>query len=442
MAKKRTKGMSSSKIIFLGFLLIVLVGGILLSLPISSQTGEWTPFIESLFTAISATCVTGLIVHNTATHWSLFGQFIILLLIQIGGMGFMMVALSFFMLAGRRIGLVQRSIMVDTISAKSIGGIVGFTRFILKGLIIIEGTGAILLSFIFVPKYGLIRGIWYGIFHSISAFCNAGFDLCGVEQPFVSLTGYVTNPLMNIVVTGLIIIGGLGFLTWQDILHNKFRFKKYAMQTKVIVFMTLSLLSIAFIYFFAIEYRNLDLATRFWGSWFQAVTPRTAGFNTLDYGTMSEPGKMLSIILMLIGAAPGSTGGGMKVTTAGVMLFVTFAVFRQRKQVAIHRRSIEQVTIYHAATIFMIYVSFFLLGSMIICGVEHLPMIDCMFEVASAIGTVGLTTGITPTLCNISRIVLMILMFMGRVGGLTIIYAAIPQTYRESKYVNANISVG
>lgn len=426
----------------LGFMGIILAGTLLLMLPFSSSSGHWTSFPDALFTAVSATCVTGLVVVNTATYWSGFGQLIILLLIQIGGMGFMMVALLFAMLAGKRIGLHQRNIMQETISANHVGGIVRLTNFIMKGLLIVEGGGAIILSLFFIKDYGFLKGIWYGIFHSVSAFCNAGFDLCGTQVPFCSLTNYVASPLINIVICGLIIIGGLGFLTWRDLYEQKLNYHRYRLQTKLILMMTAVLIFLPFLYFFLLEFRGQPLNIRFWGSFFQAVTPRTAGFNTMDYGAMSENGKLITILLMLTGGAPGSTAGGMKITTLAVITLVTLTIFKRKSHVTVHKRSIAQSTIYHAISIFMMYIGLFLIGSLLMTQIEGLPLIDCMFEIASALGTVGLTVGITTRLSLATRMILIVLMFSGRVGGLTLIYAAVPQTYSHSQFVNENVSVG
>ena len=318
--KKKT--LSSFQIIIFGFLAVILVGTLLLMLPFASREPGSAPFLDALFTATSATCVTGLIVHDTATYWSCFGQVVILLLIQIGGMGVVTITIAVAMVSGKKIGLMQRSLMQESISAPQVGGIVRFTGFFLKGIALIELLGAILLAPVFIKDFGVGKGIWYGVFHSISAFCNAGFDLMGVRQQYSSLTYYAGNGLVNAVIVLLILIGGLGFLTWEDIKTNKLQFKKYRMQSKVILVTDLILVIVPTVIFYFGEFHGSQWGNgleRFWLSLFQAVTPRTAGFNTADLSSMRESGQFLMILLMLVGGAPGSTAGGMKVTTLAVL---------------------------------------------------------------------------------------------------------------------------
>lgn len=296
------------QIIIFGFLAVILVGTLLLMLPFASREPGSAPFLDALFTATSATCVTGLIVHDTATYWSCFGQVVILLLIQIGGMGVVTITIAVAMVSGKKIGLMQRSLMQESISAPQVGGIVRFTGFFLKGIALIELLGAILLAPVFIKDFGVGKGIWYGVFHSISAFCNAGFDLMGVRQQYSSLTYYAGNGLVNAVIVLLILIGGLGFLTWEDIKTNKLQFKKYRMQSKVILVTDLILVIVPTVIFYFGEFHGSQWGNgleRFWLSLFQAVTPRTAGFNTADFGQMSEGGLFLMVMLMLIGGAPG-----------------------------------------------------------------------------------------------------------------------------------------
>lgn len=434
---------SSAQIILAGFALVILTGAWLLTLPIASRTGLRTPFLDTLFTSTSAVCVTGLVLYDTATHWSLFGQIVILVLIQIGGMGVITVAAGIAMLSGRRITLRQRSTMQDAISAPQVGGIVRFTGFILRGILAVELTGAILLSTVFIRDYGLIKGIWLGIFHSISAFCNAGFDLLGEQAPFSSLTAYVTDPVINLTIGHLIIIGGLGFLTWEDICRNKWKFSHYRMQSKVILVSTLILITLPTLYFFFFEFSELPFGARAWGSWFQAVTPRTAGFNTLDFGAMTETGQIITSALMVIGGAPGSTAGGMKNTTMAVLIACAVAVFQKRRDGQYFGRRLSTDTVKDAVAIFLLYMAAFLFGGMAISRIEQLPLISCLFESASAVGTVGLTVGITTGLGWISKLILITLMFFGRVGGLTLIFATIPATKNTvSRLPEEKIAVG
>lgn len=416
---------SPFRIIIFGFLLVILVGSLLLMLPISTKAGICTPFLDALFTSTSAVCVTGLVIHDTATYWSNFGQSVIILLIQIGGLGVVTVAGAFAILSGRKIGLMQRSTMQEAIAAPNVGGIVRLTGFILKTALAVELLGAALLFPVFFREFGLLKGAWYSLFHSISAFCNAGFDLMGVKTPFSSLTDYASNPVISIVIALLIVIGGIGFLTWEDIRANWIHFHKYRMQSKVILTVTGTLILVPAVYFFFFEFSEAPLGERLLLSFFQAVTPRTAGFNTADLTAMSETGQSITTILMLIGGSPGSTAGGMKTTTLAVLLASSLAVFRRRENPHFFNRRVSNETVSQAATVLMMYLILFLTGGLVISKVENLPILTCLFETASAIGTVGLSLGITPQLNWISHLILIGLMFFGRVGGLPLIFAAL-----------------
>ena len=412
-------------------------------LPISSKAGVMTPFNEALFTSTSAVCVTGLVVQDTATYWSWFGQGIILILIQIGGLGVITIAVSFALLSGRKISLMQRSVMQEAISAPKVGGIVRLTGFVLKGTFLIEFIAALIMMPVFVKDFG-VKGIWMAIFHSISAFCNAGFDLMGSENvKYASLTSYVSHPLINITIMLLIIIGGIGFLTWEDILKNKYRIRSYRMQTKVILTTSLILVLFPAAFFFFRDFADMPMRERVFSSLFQAVTPRTAGFNTADLTMMTEAGLGIVIALMLVGGSPGSTAGGMKTTTLAVLIANTLSSFRRKEDAQMFGRRLEDSAVKNAATIFMMYIVFFFGGAIVISAVEGLPFSTCLFETASAIGTVGLTLGITPGLGVVSQIILMILMFLGRVGGLTLIYAALSESGKKiSKLPQEKITVG
>ena len=434
---------TSFQIIIWGFIAVILIGALLLMLPVSSKAGIITPFNEALFTSTSAVCVTGLVVQDTATYWSWFGQGIILVLIQIGGLGVITIAVSFELLSGRKISLKQRSVMQEAISAPKVGGIVRLTGFVLKGTFLVEFTAAFIMMPVFVKDFGA-KGIWMAIFHSISAFCNAGFDLMGTENvKYASLTSYISHPLINITIMLLIIIGGIGFLTWEDILKNKYRIKSYRMQTKVILTTSLLLILFPAFFFFFRDFADMPMKERIFSSLFQAVTPRTAGFNTADLTMMTEDGLGIVIALMLVGGSPGSTAGGMKTTTLAVLIANTLACFRRKEDAQMFGRRIENSTVKNAATIFMMYIVFFFGGAIVISAVEDLSFSTCLFETASAIGTVGLTLGITPGLGVISQIILMILMFLGRVGGLTLIYAALSGSGKKtSKLPQEKITVG
>ena len=417
--------LSSFQIIILSFAGVILLGTLMLMLPISTTEGCVTPFSEALFTATSAVCVTGLVVQDTGSYWSAFGQMVILMLIQIGGLGVVTVAASFALMSGRKISLMQRSTMQDAISAPKVGGIVRLTLFILRGTFLIELIGALAMLPVFCRDYGW-HGIWLAVFHSVSAFCNAGFDILGTnDNLYPSLVGYVQNPVINITIMLLIITGGIGFLTWDDICENKLHFHRYRMQSKVILVTTLALIVLPALFFFFVDFGTLPLGERIQAALFQSVTPRTAGFNTVDISGMSGASLSLIIFLMLIGGSPGSTAGGMKTTTLAVLLGNAVATFRQRDSVQFFGRRVECHAVKTAATILTMYLALFFLGGVFISVYENLPMSSCLYEAASAVGTVGLSLGITPHLHIPSQMVLIALMYLGRVGGLTLIYAAV-----------------
>ena len=430
MEKQRAHAhLTSAQVIIIGFVSVILLGALLLSLPCATREPGHAGWLDALFTSTSAVCVTGLVVHNTATYWSFFGQAVILTLIQIGGMGVVTIAVTITMISGKRIGLMQRSTMQEAISAHHVGGIVKLTGFILKTTLVIELAGAILLSTVFCREYDVLRGLWYGLFHAVSAFCNAGFDLLGEPQPYASLTAYARQPLVNLTVMALIVIGGIGFLTWEDVKTNRLHAHAWRMQTKVVLSCTLALIAVPAAYLFIFEFSSgtwlaRPLSERVLAAVFQAVTPRTAGFNTVDLSTLSETGQSVLILLMLIGGAPGSTAGGMKTTTVAVLVLSSIAVFRRRETIRCFGRRIEESVVRYAVAILLMYLLLFFFGALAISMLEGLPMHDCLFETASAIGTVGLTLGMTPQLSAPSRLILMALMFFGRVGGLTLIFAA------------------
>lgn len=421
---KYIRKITSSQIIILGFLTAILLGSLFLMLPFSTRDGRGAPFDDALFTATSAVCVTGLVVHDTATYWSGFGQAVILLLIQFGGMGLITIALAVGLVSGKKISLKQRRTMQEAISAHKMGGIIPLTGFIVKMIFIFEFAGALLMAPEFCRLFGPVRGLWYAVFHSVSAFCNAGFDLMGTGAPYSSLTAFADSPLINLVIMALIITGGIGFLTWDDVRRHKLHIRKYQMQSKVILVTTFFLITLPALYFFFFEFSGAPLAGRIWGSLFQSVTTRTAGFNTMNLTAMSEPGLALMILLMLVGGSPGSTAGGMKTTTFAVLLATASSVFRRRDQACFFGRRIGDDTIRNAATILSMYLVLFLGGAFVISRAEGYPLLTCLYETASAVGTVGLTLGITPKLGLLSRNLLILLMYLGRVGGLTLIFAA------------------
>ena len=445
---KIKRRLTSSQIILLSFGAMILLGTFLLMLPVSSQAGQWTGFTDALFTATSASCVTGLIVKDTATYWSLFGQLVILTLIQIGGLGVVTMAVAVVMASGRKIGLFRRQTMQDAFGSTQIGGIIRLTGLALKGTAIVEMVGAVCYSFVFIPEFGFIKGIWYSVFHSISAFCNAGFDLMGVKAQFSSLTSYETNGAVAVVTALLILIGGLGFATWDDVIKHKLNFVKYRLQSKIALAGTVILVVLPFIYFLAIEFSSPQWAylsgkDKFFAALFRAVTPRTAGFNTVDMTQFSQATIMITILLMMTGGNSGSTAGGMKISTVAVMLSTAVSELRKKADSSLFKRRIDNDVNRNALAIFTMYGTLFMAGSLTISIVENLPLLTCMFETASAVATVGLTLGITPSLSTISHLILTVLMYLGRVGMLTIVFATVKaETTANAKYPVEKITVG
>lgn len=444
----KRRRLSSSQIILLGFLGVIASGTILLMLPWARAGAGSAPFLDALFTATSATCVTGLITNDTATYWSIFGQTVILCLIQVGGLGVITVAIFITKLSGRKIGLMQRSTMQEAIAAPQMGGIVRMTGFILKMVVVIEALGAAALLPAMIPEFGIVRGIWYAVFHSISSFCNAGFDLMGVKEPYSSLTSYTGDVTVNVIVMVLIVVGGIGFLTWDDVKRNRFHLRRYRMQSKVVLTVTAVLIVLPAVFFYWKEFgmpgwEDMSVGERILASFFQSITTRTAGYNTVDLTQLTQSGQMIMILLMLIGGSPGSTAGGMKVTTLAVLFATAVAVFRRRPNAHIFGRRIPNDTAHYAATVLILYLSLFLAGGIFIGCAENMPIVPALFEAASAIATVGVTLGITPDLCAASKVVLIILMFLGRVGGMTIVYAALSTKHPYvSEFPQEKIMVG
>ena len=440
---KRHFRLSGAQTILLGFVILILAGAFLLMLPFSSRSGEWTSVTDALFTATSASCVTGLVLYDTWSHWTWFGQLVILSLIQIGGMGVVTMTTVLSKIVGKRLGLQARTTMQEAVSAPNLGEIMKYTRFIFLGCLIFEALGAIAMSPVFISEYGPLKGIWLSVFTSISAFCNAGFDLNGTHGEFSSMTPYMDNPIIVITLVFLILTGGLGFLTWMDIRKHGFKFYKYSTQSKLILVMELILVLVPMVYLWFGEYSDYPANQRFLASLFQAVTPRTAGFNTTDYNDFSGTGVVMTVILMLIGGAPGSTAGGMKITTVTILFLTMLAFFKCEKSPAVLKRRITTEAIYGAVAVFMLDIMLAVLGSMSIAKIEHRAFLTALFESASAVGTVGLSMGITPTLHTISKYILIILMYTGRVGGLTLVFAAITRKSTGNRqYPADNIAVG
>ena len=437
------RNMSSFQIIICGFLAVILVGTMILMLPISTVGRQWASFETALFTSVSAVCVTGLVVQDTASFWSAFGQFIIMLLIQIGGLGIISVTAFLVTVSGRKISLLQRSLLMESISADQVGGIVKMTSFIFRLAFTVELIGATLMMPTFCINFGL-SGIWMAVFHSVSAFCNAGFDVMGRHTgTFSSLTYFSDSFGVVIPICALIVIGGIGFLTWGDVAFHGIHFKRYRMQSKVIIVTTACLILFPTLFFFMNDFAAYPLKQRLCLSLFQAVTPRTAGFNTADMAAVTGVGRVMMIVLMLIGGSPGSTAGGIKTTTAAVLLANVISTVRRRRSTQLFGRRIDDETVRQSATLLMIYPLFVLSAAQVISFIEDIPIGPCIFETASAIGTVGLSLGITPSLGTVSHLLLIMLMFFGRVGALTIMFAATSRDGLEvSQCPFAKIHVG
>ena len=419
---------SPMKIILAGYCLIILLGSLLLWLPVATRAGESVPFSDAFFTATSATCVTGLVRFDTYTCWSGFGQVIILCLIQIGGVGFMTLAITAMAAAGRKIGLQSRMLMQNSISAPHLGGIVRITRFILLGTLLVEGIGVILLGFYFIPRLGFGEGLWYSVFHAISAFCNAGFDLFGQFSPGSSLTTVGGNWYVTMSIMVRIVVGGLGFLVWKDLLDHRFSFSKLRLHSKIVLITTGVLILGGAACLFWLESGNppfeaMGGSEKVLTSLFQSVTSRTAGFNSVNLSTMTQASQFVMIILMLIGGSTGSTAGGIKTTTAAVQLLSIRTIFRGRKSVEAYHRSIEDAVVRTASCITCLYLLLSVGVGLVISHLEAIPFLTSLYESVSAIATVGLTLGITAQLGFVSKILLALLMIFGRAGSLTILLA-------------------
>ena len=434
--------LTSFQIILLGFLAAILLGAVLLALPAASRGGE-AAGLDALFTATSALCVTGLVVRDTARCWSLFGKTVILILIQIGGLGVVTMATLLTVMAGKRVALRQRSVLQESVAAPRLGGILRYTRFILCATLALEASGALALLPVFAKAYGLRKGAGFAIFHAVSAFCNAGFDLMGEPAAFSSLTAWRADAAVNLVVMALIVLGGIGFGTLDDVRTHGAKLRRYRLQSKLVLATSAVLILLPAAWYYCFELTALSGGERVLAALFQSVTTRTAGFNTVDYAAMSEAGQLLTILLMLIGGSTGSTAGGMKTTTLAVLLLSAVAVFRRKPNPTAFGRTIGTEALRAASAILTAYLTLFLAASGVMSRVEGLPLMTAMFETASAIGTVGLTLGVTPNLGTVSKIMLIFLMYFGRVGGLTLIFAALPKDGNAlAKYPEENVNVG
>lgn len=445
--KKRLKELELNppRVLALGFAGLILIGALLLNLPIASKSGESIGFVNALFTSASSVCVTGLVVVNTGEYWSLFGHVVIIFLIQMGGLGFMTLATLVALILGKKITLKERLIIREQLNQETMSGLVKLTRYVIFSTFAIEGIGALILSTRFIPIYGLGRGMWFSIFHSISAFCNAGFDIMGN-----SIVPFVGDITINLTIAFLIIIGGLGFSVYIDISRNK-RFKRVSLHSKLVLVTTFILIIVGMILFYLIEWNNpgtlqtLNTKEKVISSFFQSVVTRTAGFNSVNMSKIKDTTTFIMIVLMFIGGSPGSTAGGIKTTTFGAIFLTTFSVIRGRNDVVAFKKRIPQEIIYRALSIASIGLFLIVIVSMILTISEEANFLDLLFETTSAFATVGLTRGITPDLTSFGKVLITIMMYLGRVGPLTMAFAFakrqknIKENYR---YSEENIFVG
>lgn len=439
------KKLSHSQILAGGFFIIILIGAFILNMGFSSAKGESIDFLDALFTSTSSVCVTGLIVADTGTYWSNFGKFVIMLLIQIGGLGFMTIATLGVIISGEKLSYSKKLLIQDSLSSEKTSDIIKFCKKIILVSLFIELVGAICLSIAFVPEFGFVKGICYGIFHSVTAFCNAGFDIMG---NFSSLTAYFNNPIVNISIMLLIILGGLGFSTIFDI-NRKRAFKKFRLNTKIILITTAILIVIPTFLFFIFEMNNpktlgnMNLGEKILASLFQVVSPRTAGYNTIELSQMYDSTKFLTIILMFIGGAPASTAGGLKTTTFALIIISVYCLFKQKSEIEIFGRTVPFKNLNKALVSLVIGFTLVITGTMIILSYSDFDFLTVLYEVTSAYATVGLTLGITTKLNAICKITLIILMFMGRVGSLTVLYSFIKtDSKKKYKYPKEEINIG
>lgn len=421
--RKQKRQLSQTQTIAVGFLIMILIGTGLLMLPIAAKSGEPTSFFDALFTAVSAGCVTGLVTVDTCTHWTIFGQIVILLMIQIGGLGFITIGIFFSILLRRKISLRERGLMQESVNTLQIGGIIKLAHKIIKGTFIIEGIGALILAIRFSFQLGIVKGIYYGIFHSISAFCNAGFDLMGYQEEYISLVPYSADIVVNITIMLLVVTGGIGFIVWDDVTKHGLKFKKYMLHTKIVLVSTAFLLFSGAFLFWVLERNNIlaekGILEQILCSMFASVTARTAGFNTVDLAKLTDAGKFLNVVLMFIGGSPGSTAGGIKTTTIVVILMYIWSNMKRTYGCNLFGRRLDSESIVKASAVFCTNLFLATAAVLFISAVQVLPVADVLLEVFSAIGTVGMSTGITRELLLPSRIAIIILMYCGRIGSLS-----------------------
>ncbi len=449
------KHLSPTQIILIGFALLILLGTLLLMLPISSRSGQFTPFPDALFTATSATCVTGLIVQDTGTYFSVFGQVVILSLIQIGGLGFMTMAIMMSIFIKRHITPRERLLASQSLGLSSVGGTVRLVKRILVGTFSVEAVGAAVLATQFIPNVGVVKGLYYGIFHSVSAFCNAGFDILdgtgGYGGGFSSMTSLGDNYIIGTTLMLLIIIGGIGFIVWDDIVNFITEKKRFSVYSKFILTLSLSLIFGGAAILLICEWNNtatiadMPLGDKIYQCLFQSVTTRTAGIDMINNAAMTEPSKLISMILMFVGGASGSTAGGIKVGTFGILLLATVSVLRGQNELVIGKRAISRETIIRALTVLVIALTAVLTTAMLIAIIGGFGMLESLYEAVSGIATVGLSLGLTPQLPTVCRFAVILLMFFGRVGVITITYSFLLKHSKRKNlidYPDINMMVG
>ncbi len=447
MTKKRFN-ISYPKLVAMGFLGIILIGSLLLSLPIASNSGQATPYLSCLFTATSATCVTGLVVADTFLHWSIFGRIVIITLIQIGGLGFMTLMTGLSLVLHRQISLHERTLLKDSFNTPDISGMVRLTKKILFGTLIVEGIGAVIFSIRLYSKFGFWGAVGRGVFLSISAFCNAGFDLFGDLGEYGSLVAFQNDPFIIVTAAILILIGGIGFLVWDDIVKNKWHFKRYRLHCKIALSVTLLITVVSTAAFFFLESgftgSKEGTGQQILNAFFASVTPRTAGFNSIDINSMHPVSKILTTVLMFIGGSPGSTAGGIKTTTVAVLLICSLSNLTARSGYNVFRRRLPKDIVVHALCVLMIQLSLAICGVLLICTAQpNLPTTDVVFEVFSAIDTVGMTTGVTRELNVFSQIVITALMYCGRLGSLTFAMVFVQKKEKDMLvYPEETVSIG
>ena len=448
-AFKRKNIYTPVQILAMGFAMVIFIGAILLSLPIASQSGKITPFIDCIFTSTSAVCVTGLVTVDTGTYWSYFGKTVIMLLIETGGLGFMSVATLVFFLLGKRITLKERLVMQEAMNVNSLQGLVKMVKYVLMFTFSIQVIGAVLFSTQFIPQFGILKGIYYSVFHAVSAFCNAGFDLMG---EFTSVTAYADNAVIILTISALIVIGGLGFYVWVEI-YNCSGFKRLSLHSRIVIYMTIVLIVGGAILMYIFEMNNpytmqgMSIKGKILSSIFAAISPRTAGFNSIPLDKMTTAGNFLTIILMFIGGSPGSTAGGIKTSTAVLLFMTVVSVVRGREDTEIFQKRINKELVYKSFVITILSLVLVITVTMILSITEqpNIPFEYFLYEATSAFATVGLTLGLTTKLTFVGKIVISLTMYAGRVGLLTIILALAKNKSSKSgtiKYPEDKILIG